>query len=1125
MPIGIDMNNYDISMGTGQIRMSGGGTFTSDNSINYDWILRASPADYVWFSITYGAGLFVAMAYDGSNNSVMTSPDGINWTLRTTPGQGWRSVVYGNGIFVAVGDGGSSRIMTSTNGITWTASNQFTSGTYLYVAYGLVNGTTPTFVAVGHTGTNRIIYSTNNGTTWQGITTYDTIAFFSCAFGNGRFVALSNTAPYALYSSNGISWSQTNLFQVGHDWNGATYGNGLFVAVSGASGGNGTGGQQLTSRVATSTDGITWTNRYAPDNVALTGVAYGGGIFVALGNGGTGNRTITSTDGITWTSRPSANDSVGWRQIAYGNGIFVAVASSGSGSGTKVMTLDPAYGMSINKITTEETTTNLVKFGQNGATISANPSKNFAWVARSAANTVNYRAICYGNGLFVAAGWNNTNNIMTSTDGYNWIERVQNIDTYNVTCVCYGELSANNMYVIMSNNFNEALTSTNGINWVSTPSIGSNFWGGVCFGYDTSRNGLFVAVTYNGSTNSVATSSNGINWTLRTAVANTWRSVCYGYDTSGNGLFVAVSTSGTNRVMYSYNGITWTGVASANESAEWVSVCYGNGLFVAVANVGTGNRVMTSSNGITWTSRTAVSYSWRSVCYGNGLFTAVADVGFGQNAMTSSDGINWTLRTTPFDISYAAVTYGNGTFVAVAEYASITNKVMTNDYTANDNMLVLNGGISPSSGQLNVKSRLFVGPDGIYSGLINEWATTIMANTEGKVVLSTAPNGGLTGVNGFQANAPFTIFDKFYSTWGSGLNIGLFRDTGAAYIQCQAANTGARNICLQPYSGSVGIGTTAPAGTLHIGSDTPTSTDYRLYIDQGRGINKGININNSNYGSSQSLDIHMVNAGSINFNSYAKIQGKTSGVAGTTHIAIQPDGGSVGIGTTTPARTLDVNGSISGGGLLMSGSSILSTDSTSLFLRAYGNGSNGNAVYLGVNSTNYYFANANAFAPEVDNARTLGASNARWTTVYAVTGTINTSDIREKTDITPTNLGLQFIKKLNPVSYKWKVGENRIDSSGNIIPRPGMRTFYGLLAQEVKQTVDELGTGDFGGWILGDVNDPESSQGLRYTEFICPLIKAVQEQQETIESQKSIIESLQKQLQTFEQRLSALETK
>ena len=111
-------------------------------------------------------------------------------------------------------------------------------------------------------------------------------------------------------------------------------------------------------------------------------------------------------------------------------------------------------------------------------------------------------------------------------------------------------------------------------------------------------------------------------------------------------------------------------------------------------------------------------------------------------------------------------------------------------------------------------------------------------------------------------------------------------------------------------NGNVGIGTTAPTGMLHIGSDTTTSTNYRLYIDQGRSINKGIAINNSNYGSSQALEINMVNAGSSNYYSYAKIQGTTSGVAATTHVAIQPGGGYVGIGKINPTAALDVSGAV-----------------------------------------------------------------------------------------------------------------------------------------------------------------------------------------------------------------------
>jgi hypothetical protein len=72
------------------------------------------------------------------------------------------------------------------------------------------------------------------------------------------------------------------------------------------------------------------------------------------------------------------------------------------------------------------------------------------------------------------------------------------------------------------------------------------------------------------------------------------------------------------------DAITWMTSVSAVDNV-WTSVTYGNGLFVAVANSGTGNRVMTSSDGITWTSRTsAMDHAWSSVTYGNGLFVAVA---------------------------------------------------------------------------------------------------------------------------------------------------------------------------------------------------------------------------------------------------------------------------------------------------------------------------------------------------------------------------------------------------------------------------------------------------------------------------------------------------------------------
>jgi predicted RecA/RadA family phage recombinase len=168
------------------------------------------------------------------------------------------------------------------------------------------------------------------------------------------------------------------------------------------------------------------------------------------------------------------------------------------------------------------------------------------------------------------------------------------------------------------------------------------------------------------------TSLDGITWTSRTSPAdNSWGSVTY-----GNGLFVAVSSDGTNRVMTSPDGITWTlGTAAAVNA--WYGVTYGNGLFVAVAGTGLGNRVMTSPDGITWSSRTSASNKiWYSVTYGNGLFVAVTWAGSGNRVMTSPDGITWTEGTSAHSNQWRSVTYGNGLFVAVANTGT-GNRVMT----------------------------------------------------------------------------------------------------------------------------------------------------------------------------------------------------------------------------------------------------------------------------------------------------------------------------------------------------------------------------------------------------------------------------------------------------------------
>jgi hypothetical protein len=156
--------------------------------------------------------------------------------------------------------------------------------------------------------------------------------------------------------------------------------------------------------------------------------------------------------------------------------------------------------------------------------------------------------------------------------------------------------------------------------------------------------------------------------------------------------------------------------------------------------------------------------------------------------------------------------------------------------------------------------------------------------------------------------------------------------------------------------------------------------------------------------------------------------------------------------------------------------------------------------------------------PYTDNAFSCGTAGNKWTAIWAVNGSIQTSDATQKTDIADTDLGLDFITALRPVSYKWKVGQNIVQvpeglteaSDGckdhPVVARPGVRTHYGLIAQEVKAV---LGDKDFGGYIdEGYADGVEGEKGLRYDQFISPLIKSIQELNAKVEALTAEVNTL-----------------
>jgi hypothetical protein len=218
---------------------------------------------------------------------------------------------------------------------------------------------------------------------------------------------------------------------------------------------------------------------------------------------------------------------------------------------------------------------------------------------------------------------------------------------------------------------------------------------------------------------------------------------------------------------------------------------------------------------------------------------------------------------------------------------------------------------------------------------------------------------------------------------------------------------------------------------------------------------------------------------------------------------------SAGIVTTSGNQTINGNKSFANGVYVHTGTTGRIFFDSSANIISHFIGAN---TYFNVGLTN---TSSYKHLPFFNNNSSLGDGSFRWTEVFAVNGTINTSDNRLKTEIASSDLGLNFIEKLRPVSYKWIIGQyDRVsdsDGSYTIVPQDGKRTHYGLISQEVKQVLDEMNIDNFAGWCLENSEDPTSTQMLRYTEFISPLIKAVQDLSQQIKELKSELEILKNQ--------------
>ncbi|MCC6844257.1 MAG: tail fiber domain-containing protein [Saprospiraceae bacterium] len=203
---------------------------------------------------------------------------------------------------------------------------------------------------------------------------------------------------------------------------------------------------------------------------------------------------------------------------------------------------------------------------------------------------------------------------------------------------------------------------------------------------------------------------------------------------------------------------------------------------------------------------------------------------------------------------------------------------------------------------------------------------------------------------------------------------------------------------------------------------------------------------------------------------------------------------------------------------------------------------NESCTYIGHNSTNNGSINLSKSTAigadsRVNASNQIRIGDATTVSIGGYNSWTNISDGRFKKDVVENVIGLDFILKLRPVSYVLDIdhletvqgikSENRKSflhnqnyTATNTL-NPVRQT--GFIAQEVQKASDACG------FQFSGVDRPQNENdyyGLRYAEFVVPLVKSVQEQQQIINAQKVEIEQLKSkliQLEHLELRLSQLE--
>ena len=489
----------DVAYGNGVYMVTSAGSgpaFVSPDLENWTSIFSSnlpSNNDNVYF---HNGLFYFGGAQWEDNPGISTTVDGTSFTEVATPGESTiRDIVFANNQFVAIGD--NLEIMTSPDGVTWTVQTVDVGIDPETLAGGLlhINYLNSMYVEGGKSNT---ILTSSDGVTWTLREFSEDSSWFFDSYYSGGTYYFPGRQGKLWTTTNWTTW--TSIDTTASDDIYGIKNNGSVTVVAGRQG-----------EILTTNNFSTWTNQKSGFEENMVGAAYGGEagsmVFVIVDDRGS---VWKGTDGINWenTFTPGVEFNPQW--LLWEDEKFVAMSSQGEyilsptgNSGQWSLPTDGFEGF---------TRLNNVKYlndlwwvvGDDGIIRSSTNLTN--WDSFDVAISDDFEDITYGDGLYVAVGSNGI--IYTSPDGTTWTARTSGT-TNRITGVSYG----NGKFVAVGSS-RTALTSTDGITWSDEGQSGHP-WNPQKINVE---NGQFVITEISGR---FYLSSDGLNWTQVNAPGST----------------------------------------------------------------------------------------------------------------------------------------------------------------------------------------------------------------------------------------------------------------------------------------------------------------------------------------------------------------------------------------------------------------------------------------------------------------------------------------------------------------------------------------------------------------------------------------------------------------------------